>query len=68
MFIRTSNGYLLNLDKVKTIYACVETDNMCYVKAKLVGDAEIALYKDKESQYCLEYLSSLEDKIAIKII
>lgn len=68
MFIRTSNGYLLNLDKVKTIYVCVKKDNMCYVKAKLIGDTEIALYKDKELQYCLEYLNSLADKIAIKII
>lgn len=68
MFIRTSNGYLVNLDKVKTIYVCVEKDNMCYVKAKLGGENEIALYKDKESQYCLEYLNSLADKIAMKVI
>lgn len=35
MFVRTSNGYLLNLDKVKTIYVCVEKDNMCNVKSKV---------------------------------
>ena len=68
MFIRTSNGYLLNLDKVKTIYVCVEKDNICTVKAKLIGETEIALYKDKEMQYSLEYLNSLADKIAMKVM
>lgn len=68
MFVRTSNGYLLNLDKVKTIYVCVEKDNMCNVKAKLIGDTEIALYKDNEMQCCLAYLNSLADKIAMKVI
>ena len=68
MFIRTSNGQLINLDKVKTIYVSVDKENICSVKAARMDNTEVALYKDKEMQYCLEYLNSLADKIAMKII
>lgn len=68
MFVRTSNGYLINLDEVKRIYANVDKENICSVRAKQKDDTEVALYKDKEMQYCLEYLNSLADKIAIKVI
>ncbi len=68
MFVRTSNGYLINLDNVKTIYASVNKENICSVKAKQIDNTEVALYKDKEMQYCLEYLNSLADKIAMKVI
>lgn len=68
MFVRTSNGYLINLDNVKTIYVSVNKENICSVKAKQIDNTEVALYKDKEMQYCLEYLNSLADKIAMKVI
>lgn len=68
MFIRASNGQLINLDKVKTIYVSVDKENICSVKAARMDDTEVALYKDKEIQYCLEYLNSLADKIAMKVI
>lgn len=68
MFIRASNGQLINLDKVKTIYVSVDKDNICSVRAARMDDTEVALYKDKEMQYCLEYLNSLADKIAMKVI
>lgn len=68
MFIRASNGQLINLDKVKTIYVSVDKENICSVKAKQIDNTEVTLYKDKEMQYCLEYLNSLADKIAMKVI
>lgn len=68
MFVRTSNGYLINLDEVKRIYASVDKENICSVRALQTDNTEVALYKDKEMQYCLEYLNSLADKIAIKVI
>lgn len=68
MFVRASNGQLINLDKVKTIYVSVDKENICSVKAARMDDTEVALYKDKEMQYCLEYLNSLADKIAMKVI
>lgn len=68
MFVRASNGQLINLDKVKTIYVSVDKDNICSVRAARMDDTEVALYKDKEIQYCLEYMNSLADKIAMKII
>ena len=68
MFVRASNGQLINLDKVKTIYMSVDKENICSVKAARMDDTEVALYKDKEMQYCLEYLNSLADKIAMKVI
>lgn len=68
MFVRASNGQLINLDKVKRIYVSVDKENICSVKAKQIDNAEVALYKDKEMQYCLEYLNSLADKIAMKVI
>ena len=68
MFIRTSNGYLINLDEVKRIYVSVDKENICSVRALQTDNTEVALYKDKEIQYCLEYLNSLADKIAIKVI
>lgn len=68
MFIRASNGQLINLDKVKTIYVSVDKDNICSVRAARMDDTEVALYKDKEMQYCLEYLNSLADKIAMKVM
>lgn len=68
MFIRASNGQLINLDKVKTIYVNVDKDNICSVKAARMDDTEIALYKDKELECCLEYMNSLADKIAMKVI
>lgn len=68
MFIRTSNGQLINLDKVKRIYVSVNKENICSVRALQTDNTEVALYKDKEMQYCLEYLNSLADKITIKVI
>lgn len=68
MFVRTSNGYLINLDNVKTIYARVDEENICSVRALQTDNTEVALYKDKKIQYCLEYLNSLADKIAMKVI
>lgn len=68
MFVRASNGQLINLDKVKTIYVSVDKENICSVKAARIDNTEVALYKDKEMQYCLEYLNSLADKIAMKVI
>lgn len=68
MFVRTSNGYLINLDEVKRIYVSVDKENICSVRALQTDNTEVALYKDKEMQYCLEYLNSLADKIAIKVI
>lgn len=68
MFVRASNGQLINLDKVKTIYVSVDKDNICSVRAARMDDTEVALYKDKEMQYCLEYLNSLADKIAMKVM
>lgn len=68
MFVRASNGQLINLDKVKTIYVSVDKDNICSVRAARMDDTEVALYKDKEMQYCLEYMNSLADKIAMKVI
>ena len=68
MFIRASNGQLINLDKVKTIYVNVDKDNICSVRAARMDETEIALYKDKELECCLEYMNSLADKIAMKVI
>ena len=68
MFVRASNGPLINLDKVKTIYVSVDKENICSVKAARMDDTEVALYKDKEIQCCIEYLNSLADKIAMKVI
>lgn len=68
MFVRASNGQLINLDKVKTIYVSVDKNNICSVRAARMDDTEVALYKDKEMQYCLEYMNSLADKIAMKVI
>lgn len=68
MFIRASNGQLINLDKVKTIYVSVDKENICSVRAARMDDTEVALYKDKEMQCCLDYLNSLANKIAMKII
>lgn len=68
MFIRASNGQLINLDTVKRICISIDSENMCSVKAIQTDQREVALYKDKEMQYCLEYLNSLENKIAMKVI
>lgn len=68
MFIRASNGQLINLDTVKRICISIDSENMCSVKAIQTDHREVALYKDKEMQYCLEYLNSLADKIAMKVI
>ena len=67
MFVRTSSGYLVNLDKVKKIYVSVDDENICSVKAIHMDCTETTLYKDKEMQFCLEYLKALENKIAMKI-
>lgn len=68
MFIRTSNGYLINLDEVKRIYVSVDKESMCSVRALQTDNTEVALYKDKEIECCLEYMNSLADKIAMKVI
>ena len=68
MFVRASNGQLINLDKVKTIYISVDKENICSVKASRMDDTEVALYRDKEMQYCLEYMDSLANKIAMKVM
>lgn len=68
MFIRASNGQLINLDKVKKIYVSVDKDNICSVRAARMDDTEVALYKDKEMQCCLDYMNSLANKIAMKVI
>ena len=67
MFVRTSSGNLINLDKVKEIYVSVDKENICSVKAIHMDNKETALYKDKEMQFCLEYLKALENKIAMKV-
>ncbi|MDT3387648.1 MAG: hypothetical protein LIR46_07820 [Bacteroidota bacterium] len=67
MFVRTSNGYLINLDEVKRIYVSVDKANICSVRAKQKDNTEEVLYRDKEMQYCLEYLNKLADEIAVKV-
>lgn len=68
MFIKTSNGYLLNLKKVEMIYISAPDEDYKFfsVKAKLENGNEISLYRDIEQQYCDQYLEDLGKKIAIK--
>ena len=69
MFLRTSNGYLININTIKSIYVTVPADNegnFCRVIAR-TEDGEVALYRDIESQYCQQYMEELAKKIAITV-
>lgn len=64
MFIKTSNGYLINTNIIETIYITVDSENnRCSVIAKTNKENNIALYRDKELQFCQEYIEELEKKL-----
>lgn len=69
MFLETSNGYLVNTNYINLIYIEPPTNEykLCSVKAKTVDGKHISLYKDKELQYCQDYIENLRKKIAINM-
>lgn len=68
MFIRDSNGYLININRIIRIFVQFN-ENYCAVVAKYINENNEAitstLYKDVESQYCQEYLNDLSRKISV---
>lgn len=68
MFLRDSNGFLINTDRIIKIN--IEMNEVfCAVKAHYLNEYnspnKVTLYKDTELQYCQEYLSDLSRKIAV---
>ena len=67
MFIKTSNGYLLNLNEVEMIYIEAPDEGNPYytVSAQTKKGHEVKLYKDKEQQYCEQYREALAKEICV---
>lgn len=69
MFLKTFNGYLINLNNISKILIVNEEPfykAVAYFTEK--GETkEITLYKDVEQQYVNEYVDDLAKKIAIKV-
>ena len=69
MFLRTFNGYLINLNNVSKILI-VQEEAFCKAIAYFTEKGEtkeITLYKDVEQQYVDKYVDDLANKIAIKV-
>lgn len=70
MFIRDSNGYLLNINRIIEIKIAYG-EPFCAVKATFNDrdnkPIDRTLYKDKELQYCQEYMNKLIRKLAINV-
>lgn len=68
MFVRDSNGRLLNLDKVEFIHISV-VENNCTVRAvytnRFGNDSDVALYRSNELQDCQQYLDELDKRIGL---
>lgn len=70
MFIKTSNGYLINESEIKTIYVRFSSniDPLSAVVARTKDGNEICLYRDKELQLCQKYLEELYRKIGVEML
>lgn len=69
MFLKTFNGYLINLNNVSKILI-LHDEPFFKAVAYFVEKGqtkEITLYKDVEAQYVDEYVDDLANKIAIKV-
>lgn len=68
MFVRDSNGRLLNLDIVEFIHISQE-ENKCSVRAVYKNrfgiDSEVALYRSNELKDCQQYLDELDKRIGL---
>lgn len=68
MFLKTSNGYLINTDTIKMIYiASADEDNKFNRVSAITERGEVSLYKDIEIQHCQTYLALLASKIAVNM-
>lgn len=70
MFIRDVNGYLVNANRIVRIFVQFYSEsNTCAVVAFYINarndEDKCTLYRDKELQYCQEYLDDLSRKISV---
>lgn len=68
MFLKTSNGYLINENTIKMIYiASADEENKFNRVTAVTERGEVSLYKDIEMQNCQIYLKILANKIAVNM-
>ena len=68
MFLKTSNGYLLNVNIIRMIYiSSADEDNKFNRVTAVTQIGEVRIYKDIELQECQNYLNILESKIAVNM-
>lgn len=68
MFLKTSNGYLINTNIIESIYITAPAnDFMFYRVVAKTNTHEVSLYRDTEQQHCQHYLEDLTNKIAVKM-